>query len=106
MSGLNGFIQSAKSGTFGIIGLLLLAMIAIQLFIAIEKAFNDIWGVRRGRSFMNRINSYLTFILASLAFVFASRSAYLFFFALNYDPIKEADFSISSSGFKNSSPIS
>jgi len=75
MSGLNGFIQSAKSGTFGIIGLLLLAMIAIQLFIAIEKAFNDIWGVHRGRSFMNRINSYLTFILG-VALIFTSVAIY------------------------------
>ncbi|MCB1122042.1 MAG: YihY/virulence factor BrkB family protein [Verrucomicrobiae bacterium] len=59
---LNGFIESAKSGAYGIIGLLLLALIALQLFMAIEKAFNDIWGVRRGRSWIQRVVFYWTFI--------------------------------------------
>ena len=58
LNSLNGFIESAKSGPFGVLGLLLLALIAIQLFMAIEKAFNDIWGVRRGRSWIHRIGSY------------------------------------------------
>lgn len=62
LNSLNSFIESAKSGAFGVIGLLLLALIAIQLFMAIEKAFNDIWGVRRGRSVIQRVVFYWTFI--------------------------------------------
>ncbi len=63
LTSLNGFIESAKSGAFGILGILLLAFIAIQLFIAVEKAFNDIWGVRRGRSWLQRFSSYSFFIV-------------------------------------------
>lgn len=63
LTSLNGFIESAKSGAFGILGILLLAFIAIQLFMAVEKAFNDIWGVRRGRSWLQRFSSYSFFIV-------------------------------------------
>lgn len=76
LSGLNGFIESAKSGAFGIIGLVLLAMIAIQLFMAIEKAFNDIWGVHRGRSWMQRVVFYWTFITLGGLTVITSLALY------------------------------
>jgi membrane protein len=76
LSGLNGFIESAKSGAFGVIGLLLLAMIAIQLFMAIEKAFNDIWGVHRGRSWIQRVVFYWTFITLGGFLVITSLAVY------------------------------
>jgi membrane protein len=76
LNSLDGFIESAKSGAYGIIGLLLLVVIAIQLFMAIEKAFNDIWGVRRGRSLMQRIVFYWTFITLGAALVLTSLAVY------------------------------
>ncbi|MDA0347222.1 MAG: YihY/virulence factor BrkB family protein [Verrucomicrobia bacterium] len=72
LNGLDGFIESAKSGAFGVIGLLLLVVIAIQLFMAIEKAFNDIWGVRRGRGMFQSVGSYWIFItLGGFVFIAA-----------------------------------
>ena len=62
LEGLEGFIESAQSGAFGVLGILILILIAIQLFATIEKAFNDIWGVRRGRSVFQRIVFYWTFL--------------------------------------------
>lgn len=73
---LNSFIESAKSGAFGVLGILLLAMIAIQLFMAIEKAFNDIWGVRRGRSMVQRIVFYWTFLTLGAVLVVTSLTIY------------------------------
>ncbi len=62
ISTLNTFIEHARSSAVGVIGLLILGLIAIQLFTAIEKSFNDIWGVRRGRSWIKRIGYYWAFL--------------------------------------------
>jgi len=76
LSGINGLIDSAKSGAFGLLGLLLLFLIAIQLFTAIEKAFNDIWGVRRGRNWLIRIVFYWAFISLGAIITFTTLAVY------------------------------
>ena len=76
ITSLEGFIASAKSGAFGVLGLLLLVLIAIQLFMAIEKAFNDIWGVKRGRSWLQRVNSYWLVITLGGFITFAVLAVY------------------------------
>ncbi len=53
-------VKSAQSGAVGVIGSIALIVIVIQLITSIEKAFNGIWGVRRGRSWAQRIISYWT----------------------------------------------
>ncbi len=57
---INQIVQSARSGAVGVIGSIALIVIVIQLITSIEKAFNGIWGVRRGRSWAQRIISYWT----------------------------------------------
>jgi len=64
---IDQIVQSARSGAVGVIGSLALIVIVIQLITSIEKAFNGIWGVRRGRSWAQRIISYWT--IASLGAV-------------------------------------
>lgn len=64
---IDRIVQSARSGAVGVIGSLALIVIVIQLITSIEKAFNGIWGVRRGRSWGQRIISYWT--IASLGAV-------------------------------------
>ncbi|MFP4351853.1 MAG: YhjD/YihY/BrkB family envelope integrity protein [Puniceicoccaceae bacterium] len=64
---IDQIVQSARSGAVGVIGSLALIVIVIQLITSIEKAFNGIWGVRRGRSWAQRIMSYWT--IASLGAV-------------------------------------
>lgn len=61
---IDQIVKSARSGAVGVIGSLALIVIVIQLITSIEKAFNGIWGVRRGRSWAQRIMSYWT--IASL----------------------------------------
>ncbi|CAI8363610.1 MAG: Uncharacterised protein [Opitutia bacterium UBA7350] len=59
---INNFSERALSGTIGIIGSLLLLVVGIQVLISIEKSFNTIWGVAKGRKLPDRIVTYWTFI--------------------------------------------
>ena len=65
-------IDSARSGTVGVVGVLLLILIGIQLLTSIEGAFNEIWGIRRGRSWYQRVILYWSFI--SLGAILSSAS--------------------------------
>lgn len=44
----------------GVVALLILLYAAVKALIAIEKAFNDIWGVERGRSLGRRVANYVS----------------------------------------------
>ncbi len=57
---INGFIRGARSEAAGAVGALLLVLIVLFLFKSIEDAFNDIWGVRRGRTLVMRVALYWT----------------------------------------------
>jgi membrane protein len=65
-------IESSRSGTAGAVGLLTLLIIAVQLFTTVENAFNDIWGVRRGRSWLTRVVYYWTVITLGALLFFTS----------------------------------
>lgn len=55
-------VNTGGSGFFGLIGIFVLIFIGIQLLTGIETTLNEIWGVRTGRGWGNRIVSYWTFI--------------------------------------------
>jgi membrane protein len=55
---MNEFIQNTQSGALGVTGSVLLIFAAIGLLSRIEEAFNEIWGVERGRSWFMRIVLY------------------------------------------------
>jgi membrane protein len=57
---INGFIRGARSETAGVVGAILLVSIVLLLFKSIEDAFNDIWGMRRGRTLLKRVAFYWT----------------------------------------------
>ena len=59
---IHDFIQKTRSGTLGVIGMLLLVYVAIQMLTSIESTFNDIWGITRGRNWLRRIVLYWTTI--------------------------------------------
>jgi membrane protein len=66
---INNFITHSRSGAAGAIGVFMLLIIVVQLFTTIENTFNDIWGVRRGRSWFARIIYYWSAItLGALLF--------------------------------------
>src|SRR5882724_9298529 len=55
---LSNFISGARSGSAGAFGFLTFILIVLLLFKTVESAFNEIWGVRSGRSFLMRIVHY------------------------------------------------
>ncbi len=69
---INGFVTSSRSGAVGVIGGLTLILIVLQLFTSIETAFNEIWGVRRGRSWLLRIVFYWTVLTLGAVLFFAA----------------------------------
>lgn len=64
---IENFLTPTRSGAITGIGSVILLVISIQLIISIENAFNQIWGIRRGREWAQRIVFYWAFI--SLGFI-------------------------------------
>ncbi len=69
---INGFIAGSRNGTVGALGALTLIIIVLQLFTSIETSFNEIWGVRRGRSWLMRIVFYWTILTLGSVLFFAA----------------------------------
>jgi membrane protein len=55
---IHQFIRNTRSGTLGVTGSVLLIFVAISMLSRIEDAFNDIWGIARGRSWFMRVVLY------------------------------------------------
>jgi membrane protein len=69
---INGFIKGARSETAGAVGAVLLIAIVLFLFKSIEDAFNEIWGVRRGRTLVMRVALYWTVLTLGGVIFFAA----------------------------------
>ncbi len=69
---INGFITSARSGYGGAFGALSLIFIVLLMFKAVEDVFNDIWGIRQGRSLLMRIVFYWTILTLGAVLFFAA----------------------------------
>ena len=85
---INNFATNARSGSVGGLSFITLVVIVILLFSAIENVFNDIWGVRRTRSWLIRIVFYwailtLGTIIFAAALTLLSAPHILNFFAQN-----------------------
>lgn len=79
---IDGFIDGSRSSTAGIVGVVTLIIIVLQLFTSVENAFNEIWGVRQGRSWLMRVVYYWTVLTLGAVLFFAvvtslSAGAYL-----------------------------
>ena len=70
---INGFIKGAQSDAVGRRRApCSLVVIVLFLFKSIEDAFNDIWGVRRGRSILMRVVLYWTVLTLGGVVFFAA----------------------------------
>ncbi|MBL9207523.1 MAG: YihY/virulence factor BrkB family protein [Opitutaceae bacterium] len=69
---INDIITSSRSSAVGVFGSLTLILIVLQLFTSIETAFNEIWGVRRGRSWLMRLVFYWTILTLGAVLFFAA----------------------------------
>ena len=59
---IQSFIGNINAGALGTVGSVVLISIAIRLLMTIEQAFNDIWGVQKGRSIWRKVVYYWTTI--------------------------------------------
>jgi membrane protein len=73
---INRIITASKSSSAGGLSVFTLLVIVLLLFKSIEDTFNDIWGVRQGRSVLTRIVLYWT-VLTLGALLFFSAVALL-----------------------------
>ncbi len=69
---VGGIVTGARSGFGGVFGAISLIMIVLLLFKSIEDAFNDIWGVRVGRSVVVRVVFYWTILTLGAVIFFAA----------------------------------
>ena len=54
------FVEHTDVASLGVIGLVTLGYAVIRMLSAVEIAMNDLWGVRRSRSFMRKLADYLS----------------------------------------------
>lgn len=70
---INDFINATRSSASGgITSAISLILIVLLLFTSIEGVFNDIWGVRRGRSWVIRIVFYWTILTLGAVIFFGA----------------------------------
>lgn len=69
---MNNFIAQGRSGSAGTFGFFSLVLIVLLLFKTVEDTFNEIWGVRSGRSLLMRIVYYWTILTLGAVLFFAS----------------------------------
>jgi len=69
---VGGIVGAARSGFGGVFGAISLIVIVLLLFKSIEDAFNDIWGVRIGRSVLVRVVFYWTILTLGAVIFFAA----------------------------------
>jgi len=69
---IDGFVATSRNGAVGTAGAITLIIIVLQLFTSIETSFNEIWGVRRGRSWIMRIVFYWTVLTLGAVLFFAA----------------------------------
>ena len=59
----NSLLENTKGGMIAGIGILVLFWAIVKVLGNIEKSFNDIWGVKKGRSFLRKLTDYLSIML-------------------------------------------
>jgi membrane protein len=72
VSFVGNIIKGARTGSGGVFGTISLILIVLLLFKSIEDAFNDIWGVRTGRSLVVRVVFYWTILTLGAVIFFAA----------------------------------
>ncbi len=69
---IDNVVRASRSGSAGVLGVFSLLVIVLLLFKSIEDTFNDIWGVRQGRSLLARIMFYWTVLTLGAVLFFSS----------------------------------
>jgi membrane protein len=70
----NKLLENAKGGIIAGIGVLLLLFSVIRLLSNIEQSFNEIWEIKKGRTWIRKFTDYLSIILIAPLLIIVSGS--------------------------------
>ncbi|OYY82065.1 MAG: hypothetical protein B7Y33_00555 [Hydrogenophilales bacterium 16-62-9] len=68
---ITGFVDNIKVGVLGVVGVAMLLYTAVSLVQKVEHGFNEVWRVRRERTFSQRFSNYLSVIFTAPVLLFA-----------------------------------
>lgn len=71
-------LQTAEGGVIAGVGILLLIYTVLSLLSSIENSFNEIWEIKKGRTFIRRITDYIAITLFAPILIFASSGLSIF----------------------------
>jgi len=74
----NNLLQNTKGGIVAGVGVVVLFWTVIRVLNSIENSFNDIWGIKKGRSFGRKVSDYLSIMLICPFFMIASGGVTVF----------------------------
>lgn len=74
----NAFLANVNGGLFAGVGVGLLFWTVVKVLNSIEQSFNDIWGVKVGRSWARKASNYLSIMLVCPVLLIASSSMTVF----------------------------
>jgi membrane protein len=69
-----GYLENTKGGMIAGIGFGILLFAVMRLMNSIEESFNDIWDVKRSRSFIRKFSDYISLMLVSILLLVTSGS--------------------------------
>src|SRR5688572_7505507 len=67
-------LSTANGGVIAGVGIVLLLWSVISLLINIENSFNEIWEIKKGRTWYRKVTDYLTIMMIAPIFLFISGS--------------------------------
>ncbi|MCD6353707.1 MAG: YihY/virulence factor BrkB family protein [Proteobacteria bacterium] len=74
----NELLANTRGGVIAGVGVLILFWAVIKLLENIENAFNDIWGIKKGRTFARKLTDYLSIMLICPVLLITSSSLTVF----------------------------
>jgi len=73
-----GYLENTKGGMIAGIGFGILLFAIMRLMNSIEESFNDIWDVKRSRSFIRKFSDYVSLMLVAILLLVTSGSIVVF----------------------------
>lgn len=74
----NSFLENTKGGLIAGIGAIVLIWSVIMVFSNIERSFNDIWQVRKGRNWFRKFSDYMSLLIVAPILLVSSSSLILY----------------------------
>ena len=74
----SGMIERTKGGTLAGIGIMVLLWAVLKVLNNIEHSFNDIWEIKKPRTFVRKLTDYLSIMLLAPVLIVISSSATVF----------------------------